>query len=164
MKSKRTPVLRRTKKKTGKVDAATLIEAGKATQFQPGQSGNVGGRPRSLASHLSQELRRLLRTPCPSDKLQRSWAEVIAEKMCQMALKGNIHACIEIGDRTEGRPSQALSLSGDLNVEMNLEEIDKQFAELTDSIRERLAKRNAPEEQIRAFAIVRDTFLLNKAG
>jgi hypothetical protein len=49
MKSKqKPPVLRRIKKKTGEVNAAALVEAGKATQFKPGQpSPNPGGRPRS---------------------------------------------------------------------------------------------------------------------
>ncbi len=38
MKSKqKPPVLRRIKKKTGEVNAAALVEAGKWTQFKPGQ-------------------------------------------------------------------------------------------------------------------------------
>jgi hypothetical protein len=153
MKSK--PVLR---KKTPKGNPA-LAELGKPYRFQPGQSGNAGGRPRSLVASVSEELRRLLRSECPEDPQRRTWVEVIAEKLCSMALEGNVQAINEIGDRTEGRPSQALSVSGGLDVQMSLEEIDKKFAELTDSIREKLARQKAPEEQIRAFAIVRDTFL-----
>jgi hypothetical protein len=137
MKSKHTPVLRRTKRKTGKVDTAALIEAGKSTQFQPGQSGNAGGRPRSLAALLSDELKTLLRTPCPVDANQRNWAEVLSEKMCHMALKGNVHAFSEIADRTEGRPSQAFAISGGLD--LNMEEIDKQLTEFTARIRARSA-------------------------
>jgi Family of unknown function (DUF5681) len=139
MKSKHRPVLRRTKKKTGKVDAAALVEAGKSTQFQVGQSGNPGGRPRSLGSHLSQELRRLLRTECPSDKLHRSWAEAIGEKMCQIALEGNIHACTEIADRTEGRPAQAFAISGSLDLDLDPEETMRKINEFTARIRARNA-------------------------
>jgi hypothetical protein len=106
------PVLRRKKQGTGEEDTAALIEAGKVTQFHEGQSGNPGGRQRSLGAQLSVELRRLLRTECSSDKLQRTWAEAIAEKMCPMALKGNFHGCVEIGDLTEGRPPQAIAIDG----------------------------------------------------
>jgi Family of unknown function (DUF5681) len=136
-KTKAPPVLRRKKKKTGKVDTAALIEAGKETRFAVGQSGNPGGRPRSLASQLSVELRRLLGTPCPIDANQRNWAEALAEKMCRMALKGNVYAFREIGDRTEGRPSQAFAISGGLD--LNMEEIDKQLTEFTARIRARSA-------------------------
>ena len=84
MKSKqKPPVLRRIKKKTGEVNAAALVEAGKATQFKPGQPFRI------LAAQLSTELRRLLRTECPNDTAQRNWPEVLAEKMCQLALEGN---------------------------------------------------------------------------
>jgi len=141
MKSKRKPpVLRRMKKKTGEVDAAALVEAGKATQFKPGQpSPNPGGRPRSLASQLSTELRRLLRTECPKDAAQRSWAEALAQKMCELALEGNVHAFSEIADRTEGKPPQAIQLSGLLGVELDVEEIDKRIGQLVAKVRERSA-------------------------
>ncbi len=140
MKSKKkTPVLRRMRKKTGKVDAAALVEAGKATQFKPGQpSPNPGGRPRSLAAQLSVELRRLLRTECPKDTAQRNWAEVLAEKICHLALKGDVHAFSEIADRTEGRPAQAIQLSGSLDLlGTPVEEIDKRILDLQAKMLER---------------------------
>jgi hypothetical protein len=142
MKSKRKPpVLRRIKKKTGEVDVAALIEAGKATQFKPGDpSPNPGGRPRSLASQLSTELRKLLRSECPNDATQRNWAEVLAEKMCKLALKGSVYAFSEIADRTEGRPAQAIQLSGSLDLlGMTAEEIDKRIGELQAKARARSA-------------------------
>jgi hypothetical protein len=149
MKSKRKPpVLRRMKKKTGEVDAAALIEAGKATQFKPGgPSPNPGGRPRSLASQLSQELRRLLRSECPKDATQRSWAEALAEKMCHLALEGDVHAFSEIADRTEGRPAQAIQMSGSLDLGgMTQEEIEQKIKELIARAHARAAARNGAEQ------------------
>jgi hypothetical protein len=133
MKSK--PVLR---KKTPKGNPA-LAELGKPYRFQLGKSGNAGGRPRSLVASVSEELRRLLRSECPEDPQRRLWAEVIAEKLCRMALEGNVQAINEIGDRTEGRPSQAFAISGELDLNMSAEEIDKQLTEFTARIRARNA-------------------------
>jgi len=136
-----------------------LAELGKPYQFQPGQSGNPGGRPRSLVATISEELRRLLRSECSEDPQRRTWAEVIAEKLCRMALEGNVQAINEIGDRTEGRPSMAVTLGGGLSLTMSDEERAQKMVELTQRIQSRLRENGAPEVQIRAFELVKDTFL-----
>jgi hypothetical protein len=42
----------------------------------------------------------------PDDAEGRTYAEAIAEKLVQLALKGDIRAAQELADRGEGRPSQ----------------------------------------------------------
>jgi hypothetical protein len=42
----------------------------------------------------------------PGDPENRSFAEAIADKLAQQALKGDIRAAQELADRAEGRPSQ----------------------------------------------------------
>jgi|SRR5579862_923770 len=136
--SKRQPVLRH---KTGGDGNPVIAEAGKATRWQPGQSGNPGGRPRSLSARISDELRILLRSDCPTstDGQQRTWAEVIALRLCLEAAKGNIHAATEIADRTEGRPPQAFTVGGGLEIEFDDEKIMERIRVLTDRVRTRMA-------------------------
>ena len=71
------------------------------TPWQPGQSGNPGGRPRRTA--LTDALREKLDEPYLGDRAHRTNAEVIAEKLVRAATKGNIQAIREIADRVEGR-------------------------------------------------------------
>ena len=42
----------------------------------------------------------------PGDREGRSYAEAIAAKLAQLALKGDIRAIEELADRAEGTPSQ----------------------------------------------------------
>jgi hypothetical protein len=77
---------------------------GEATQFKPGASGSPGGRPR--AARLSEACRAKLGALVPDDAEGRTYAEAIAEKLVQLALRGDIRAAQELADRGEGRPSQ----------------------------------------------------------
>jgi hypothetical protein len=70
--------------------------------FHPGTSGNPQGRPRSQS--FSEACRRILRETCPDDPDGRSYADVIAEKLCQSAMAGDIRAVRELADRAEGKP------------------------------------------------------------
>jgi hypothetical protein len=76
--------------------------------FQKGVSGNPAGRPKSLT--LSEAFRRQLSQPVPGDEQGRTFAEVIALRVCVAAAQGDISASREIADRTEGKPKQALDL------------------------------------------------------
>lgn len=79
--------------------------------FQPGQSGNPGGRPKKTV--LSDAYRAQLEKPYPRDRQGRTYAEVIAERLAnEAAKKGSVYAASEIGDRTEGRPRQAVEVGG----------------------------------------------------
>jgi hypothetical protein len=76
--------------------------------FQKGVSGNPNGRPKSLT--LSEAFRRQLSQLVPNDPDGRTFAEVIALRVCVAAAQGDISAAREIADRTEGKPKQALDL------------------------------------------------------
>jgi len=84
--------------------AEANLARGQAFRFKPGQSGNPGGRPRT--ARLSEACRVKRVSPIPGDPESRSFAEAIADKLAQQALKGDIRAAQELADRAEGRPSQ----------------------------------------------------------
>jgi len=96
---------------TGRDDKGRFA-AGNPNGFQPGQSGNPAGRPKSLT--LSEAFRRQLSQPVPNDPHGRTFAEVIAERMCVAASGGDVSAAREIADRVEGKPKQSVNL--DMNV------------------------------------------------
>jgi Family of unknown function (DUF5681) len=137
---KRSPANRR---KAGG-DRHPIVELGKDTRFQPGQSGNPFGRPKWKL--LSDTYRAKLAELVPGDKLGRNYAEAIADAAFAAALKGNIGAFQEIADRTEGKPAQAIALSGDLRVNMTVEEIDAQIMELLDEAEARERSRRHDSE------------------
>jgi hypothetical protein len=103
--------------------------------WQPGQSGNLSGRPKQLLSIASREL---LASPCPSDKEARTWAEAIALTMAKRALKGNVEAAKFLGDRGEGKPPQSIALSGDLDVRDTTEDLREKLKVFTQKVRARL--------------------------
>ena len=110
-----------------------IVELGKDTRFSPGQSGNPLGRPKWKL--LSDTYRAKLAELVPGDKLGRNYAEAITDAAFAAALKGNIGAFQEIADRTEGKPAQAIALSGE--VTMTIEDIDARLNELINKARER---------------------------
>jgi hypothetical protein len=79
----------------------------KPYRFQPGQSGNPGGRPRKWITEHYEEL--ALQTP-PGKK--RTYAELLAEAQFRKALKGNTMAAKEVTDRLEGKAREAVEFSG----------------------------------------------------
>ena len=75
-----------------------------------GQSGNPAGRkPKTRA--MSDELRRLLQNKAPGTK--RSNLEVLVAKLVEMARDGDKDILRYVFDRLEGRPAQAVELTGD---------------------------------------------------
>jgi hypothetical protein len=70
-------------------------------------SGNPAGRPRKAL--LSDALRRQLALAAPGmpEKIQ---AETIAAALIAEAIAGNVQAIREVGDRSEGKPAQAIAL------------------------------------------------------
>jgi hypothetical protein len=95
VRDKRSPENRR---KRGGIDP----KIGRATQFKPGQSGNPGGRPKTLpiTEHLREVLSRL------DKKTGKEIALLMAEKAVDLAKNGSIHHLREIADRVEGKPVQ----------------------------------------------------------
>jgi len=93
------------RRKTGEPNLAR----GEEHRWKPGQSGNPGGRPRT--AKLSEACRAKLASPIAGDPESRSYAEAIADRLAQLALKGDIRAAQELADRAEGRPSQMAPLT-----------------------------------------------------
>lgn len=77
--------------------------------FQPGQSGNPKGRPKSIT--MSEAYRRELAKVDPADPQGRTYAEVLAEQIIIKARGGDVRAVREITDRTEGKPKQTVTLT-----------------------------------------------------
>ena len=75
--------------------------------FEPGQSGNPGGRYRG--EKLWADALRLAVKRTDGDKTKLAQ---IAEKLVDEAVAGNIQAAKEIGDRLDGKAIQALEHSG----------------------------------------------------
>lgn len=74
--------------------------------FQPGQSGNPAGRPKSAL--VSAALRAQLQEPAPDAAI--TLAEKVAATLLQQCLKGNVKAIKEVMDRTEGKARQPVEL------------------------------------------------------
>jgi hypothetical protein len=89
------------------------LEALKPTQFQPGQSGNAGGRPK--IKPISDALRQLL-DEAYSGREKRfqglSNLRVMALRMFELAIAGDLRAMQEIADRVEGKIAQRQELCG----------------------------------------------------
>src|SRR5271169_3501585 len=77
-------------------------------RWQPGQSGNPGGRPKKTP--LADACREVLGRLVPDDADGRTYAEAIAETLAQKALSGDIRAAQELADRAEGKPRQSLEI------------------------------------------------------
>ncbi len=81
-------------------------------QFPKGISGNPQGRPK--ITKLTEALRQQLAETNP-DAPEETIAEQIARALISEAKIGNVQAIREIGDRTEGKPKQAIDLDMQIN-------------------------------------------------
>jgi len=81
--------------------------AGLRPPWQPGQSGNPSGRPKSKP--ITDAYLRILGEPIPGDKEGRTFADALAQKMIKEALNGKVQAASEITDRVEGKITQSVS-------------------------------------------------------
>jgi hypothetical protein len=99
-------------KKTGQRDEKGQFGPGNEHAWQKGESGNPAGRPKCIT--LSEAYRKQLAMIDPRDEAERTFAEVIAEKMvrvaCGFALESASAAAREICDRTEGKAKQPIEL------------------------------------------------------
>jgi hypothetical protein len=80
--------------------------------FPKGVSGNPAGRPKKAL--LSDALRRQLAEALQGAP-EKTIAEHIARALIREAVSGNVQAIREIGDRTEGKPAQAIALDLEVN-------------------------------------------------
>ena len=104
-----------------KAGRSSPIPNGEAHRFKPGQSGNPGGRPKTGA--LTRACRDVLERRVPGEK-GRTYAEAIAERLAELALKGYMPAMRELADRAEGRAGQTLE------IETRLQRLEPQSAYL----------------------------------
>jgi len=82
-----------------------------AHKWQPGQSGNPGGRPRT--SIFRDALVRAI-TKLAKDKSghQVELIDAIAQQLMAKAIKGDLAAIAMIADRTDGKPAQSVTVGG----------------------------------------------------
>jgi hypothetical protein len=71
---------------------------------------NPSGRPKTRT--LSDAYRFQLAELIPNDPPGRTWAQLIAEGQVRTAARGNVQAARELADRTEGKASQHLEITG----------------------------------------------------
>ena len=93
-------------------------DIGRATRWRKGQSGNAGGRPKSRL--LSEALRTRLGEIKPGDPAGRTYAEIVAENLVEIACSegpGAVHAASEIADRLEGRSRRQVEFA-DITAEL----------------------------------------------
>ena len=79
-----------------------------AGQFKPGESGNPDGRP-SFKAALRRELE-------ANGGLVRPKIERLAKKAIKMALDGDMRAMEFVADRLDGKPVQAIEVSGQVAI------------------------------------------------
>src|SRR5690348_13280240 len=85
---------------------AHIAEAGQATRFQRGRSGNPGGRPKRKP--ISDELRRLLQEKTSGSAYTN--AHMIAWDLVQRAQSGDVAAAKLVLEYVEGKPTQPVDL------------------------------------------------------
>src|SRR5918911_5015250 len=96
-------------KNNGDRDEKGRFVKGNNNGFKPGQSGNPAGRPKSIT--LSEALRMELAKANPQGDGEQTYAEAIAQMLCEQAAEhNNIMAAKEIADRTEGKPRQTVDV------------------------------------------------------
>jgi hypothetical protein len=96
------------KQMVNKKDDGTFAPGHKlGNRFKKGISGNPSGRPK--ITKLTEALREQLAEEMPNAP-ERTIAEGVARVLIREALSGNVQAIREIGDRTEGKPKQAIDL------------------------------------------------------
>jgi len=78
-----------------------------ATQFKPGESGNLKGRPKRDWT-WSGELQKAVEK---AEKSGKTLKEIVANSLIQQAKKGNIQAQKELMNRMDGMPNQSTDIT-----------------------------------------------------
>jgi hypothetical protein len=97
----------------------------KSNQFQPGQSGNLAGRPRgrpSLDELLLEEAARVVKFQAGDKIMQMDRDRALMRKLFDMALSGNVPAIQLVVERL-AQAQAALSVKADPEAPLTEEEI-----------------------------------------
>ncbi len=78
-------------------------------KFQKGESGNPGGRPKTKP--WTDALREAVNKAVEGE--DKTALELIAERVIDEAVKGDMAAVKEIANRLEGRPPASITIKGD---------------------------------------------------
>lgn len=100
-----------------------LPEAFVAAQFQPGQSGNPGGRPKSKP--ITDELNKLLAELTGKGKNQKTLAKAIAQAMVAQARRGNAKVLAELMNRVEGKVADKIEGEVAGKIEVTIHDVSK---------------------------------------
>jgi hypothetical protein len=90
-----------------------IKELGIKTRFQPGVSGNPGGRPKTRI--LAEMLAAIGNEVEP--KSGKTFFQVAAESLVSKVYRGDVQAFKEFADRVDGRATQHVELSGGLQAQ-----------------------------------------------
>lgn len=101
--------------------ALPVVQAGLATRWKPGQSGNPAGRKsagasvaewyNALADAGDEEIARIARdktAPVAKRAAARQWLQAISDRTTKVGLPLDGEALDRIADRTVGKPTQAV--------------------------------------------------------
>lgn len=81
--------------------------------FKPGQTGNPAGRPKKLKlPPLDEVLGNVLNQ---ADANGKTKAEMVLDKLMELALKGDVRAAEMLLDRGYGKPKQSLEVAGEIH-------------------------------------------------
>ena len=141
-KRKKTPANRR---KTG--GTVSIVETGKATRFQPGQSGNPSGRPRKRS--ISDRYEIMAEQPLPKKECSdlglrkgATYGDAIAYAQIHSAIEGKTEAAREVREAIEGKATQRVELAetddGPITIGVfSNDEAYRRIVELSERIRAR---------------------------
>jgi hypothetical protein len=118
------------------------------TPWQPGQSGNPGGRPRKLPitdyiiGQLEKPIPAAMKAKLPAAFTEvygddASFGEMLAFKVIDQAAKGDIRAMNTVMERAEGKVKQSVSLSGEDDNEAVIRVVHVGLAERMSEARKR---------------------------
>ncbi len=77
--------------------------------FQPGQSGNPGGRPKKKP--ITEAILEILASEQGTSK--KTGAQILAQVLFREGIKGRVPAIIELIDRSEGKATTVVHLAGE---------------------------------------------------
>jgi hypothetical protein len=128
------------KKRRGNGAKTPLVEAGRATQFQP---GNPGGPGRPATATFSEIARELLKETDP--KKRKTKARLLVERAYAKAARGSARHLEILLDRVEGKVKQVAELTGPNGGALRFENMTE--VQLDTRLKELMAKYEAGKKK-----------------